>query len=177
MKTAHSTPSRIGSLIVIAHFFFALATSFASEQFSDQLDGLRIEAHHAFLVTQDEEKVLRVHATLFNDGVYEATVLTKTGAATAQDDRGVVVSFSFTGLMRQPENGNLIIPSLYPLEPVTLRPEEATILFSSVSGSSVQDLNDGDVIRVQYVVRDTWGERFNIWHGAITAEVVVTVPE
>lgn len=138
----------------------------------ETVDGLRMEAR-ARLIDNKGEKQLVIHAVLINEGSNNVTVLTKElGPSISRDSKGLVVGFDFTG--RQKLNGRVIIPSLHPNEPVTLRPSEATMLFARVSSESFVDpLKDGEKIRVGYFVTDEWGERFEIWYGYVCAVVPV----
>ena len=138
----------------------------------ETVDGLRVEAR-ARLIDNKGEKQLVIHAVLINEGSNHVTVLTKElGPSMSRDSKGLVVGFDFTG--RQKLNGRLIIPSLHPNDPVTLRPSEATMLFAQVSSESFVDpLKDGEKIRVGYFVTDPWGERFDIWHGYVCAVIPV----
>ncbi len=138
------------------------------------IDGLRMEAR-ARLVDGKEGKLLVIHAILINEGSQDLTVLTKElGPSMSRDAKGLTIGFDFTG--RQKLNGRLMIPSLYPHEPVTLRPGEATMLLARLSSKSkVEPLKDGEVIRVGYFVWDGWGERFDLWHGYVCVQVHVEI--
>ena len=132
--------------------------------------GLRMEAH-ARLITSEGTKQLVIHAILINEGSNNVTVLTKEiGPALILDRSGLAVEFGFTGIQHM--DGRVMIPSIYPNEPVTLRPNEATMLFARMSsGSFVDPLKGSEEIRVAYSVRDEWGERFDIWHGYVCVNV------
>jgi hypothetical protein len=138
----------------------------------ETVDGLRMEAR-ARLIDNKGEKQLVIHAVLINEGSNDVTVLTKAlGPSLSRDARGLVAGFDYTA--KQHLNGRLLIPSLHPNDPVTLRPSEATMLFAQVSLESFVDpLKDGEKIRVGYFVTDEWGERFDIWHGYVCAVIPV----
>ena len=138
----------------------------------ETVDGLRMEAR-AQLIDNKGEKKLVINAVLINEGSNDVTVLTKElGPEMSRDAKGLVVGFDYTGKLHA--FGRLMIPSLHPNEPVTLRPSEATRLFARVSsGSFVNPLKDGEKIRVGYLVTDEWGKRFDIWHGYVCAVISV----
>lgn len=138
------------------------------------VNGLRMEAH-VHLIGGQGEKQLVIHAVLINEGSNNVTVLTKElGPSLGSDASGFAADFSFTG--EQHMDGRVMIPSLYPRDPVTLRPGEATMLFTrtgNMAKAYVELLKKSDKIRVGYDVSDKWGKQFDIWHGYVCANASI----
>jgi hypothetical protein len=159
--------------IVIAGGVFAVSWGQTAPVEQDgPANGLTLEAN-AILVDHDGKKMLRVQALLINNGSEDITVLTENVLpfGISRDAEGIVVDFNYSGQLRM--NGRTIIPSLYPLAPVTLRPGEATRVFNVVSGRIVEELQGGESIRVRYQVSEEWGDRWDIWHGLVGTNVDV----
>lgn len=159
--------------IVIVIGIWAATRSQAATEDQEPAAALTVDAH-AVLVEQEGKKMLRVRAVLINEGTEDVTVITRNVPfGLARDARGIVVDFAYN--YRQTMGGRLLIPSLYPLAPVTLRPGEATMLSDTISGRTVQTMEGGEVIRVRYQVSEEWGERLGIWHGLVGTEVKTEV--
>jgi hypothetical protein len=80
----------------------------------------------------------------------------------APDAEGPKVQIGFSRTRKR--FGHSIIPSIASLEPVTLRPGEATEIVAEISSKYLASLGDGDEIVVKYVVLDQWAERFDLWN-------------
>jgi hypothetical protein len=134
-------------------------------------EGLTLEAN-AILVEHEGKKMLRIQELLINNGTKDIAVLTeKIPFGISRDAEGIIVDFRYDGQLKM--NNRPIVPSLYPLGPVTLRPGEATRLFNTASGSLVEGIQVGARIRVRYQVSQEWGNRWGIWHGLVGTEVHV----
>ncbi len=121
-----------------------------------------LEAHVFFNPSTPEGPKLMVVLIFINTTDESITVLTKSGTSIyAPDAKGPKVLLGFTKSKKR--FGHELLPSISALEPVTLRPGEATELTAEVSSKYLESLKDGDEIRVEYDILDKWAERFNLW--------------
>jgi hypothetical protein len=142
--------------------FFAIS---ALTQFLAASEGMKIEVQ-AYLKEAEQGRELWVSTLLINQTEGEKKVLIKPPSTTlVRDAKGLVLQIGFTG--KRKANGYELIPSILPFEPVVLRKGEATRIMSTVKNSkTLESITEGEDIRIKYVVLESWGERFELWHEA-----------
>lgn len=125
-------------------------------------DGMKIEVQ-AYLKEADEGRELWVSTLLINQTDEEKTVLIEPPETTLlRDAEGLVIQVGFTS--RSKVNGYEILPSISEYKPVSLRKNEATRIMTNVKNNrTLESIDPGEDIRIRYVVRDAWSERFNLW--------------
>ena len=150
---------------------FICITATCSTAFADVSGTLRMEAK-AFVKDSDEGRTLLMSILIINETEEEQTILTNPKEVQVlKDAKGLVSQFGLT--KRSKAAGYSIIPSILPLEPVTLRPGEATRIIVNKEGNrTVDTIEDGQEIRIKYVVLEQWAERFDL---AQTTETTTTI--
>lgn len=142
----------------------------------EAVNGLRMEARVLLAQKPDTGKFLYVKAFLINEGTKDVIVLTKKiGGTELSKSGGFQITFNMTG--RQVYNGRLVITSLVPYEPVTLRPGDVAQITSEVTkGVKEADLKGGESVRVVYTVWEGWRDHSDRWVGEVSAEVPIELP-
>jgi hypothetical protein len=137
----------------------------AFTQFVAANEGMKIEAQ-AYLKEAEQGRELWVSTLLINQTKEEKKVLIKPPSITlVRDAKGLVLQIGFTG--KGKANGYELIPSILPFEPLVLRKDEATRIMSTVKNNrTLENITKGEDIRIKYVVLESWGERFELWHEA-----------
>jgi hypothetical protein len=125
-------------------------------------DGMKVEVQ-AYLKETDEGRELWISTLLINQTDEEKTVLIEPPETTLlRDAEGLVLQVGFTGRSRV--SGYEILPSISEYKPVSLRKNEATRIMTNVKNNrTLESIEPGEDIRIRYVVRDVWSERFNLW--------------
>ncbi|CAA6692375.1 MULTISPECIES: hypothetical protein, partial [unclassified Lentimonas] len=123
----------------------------------------QLEAHVVLNKDAPKGPLLGVVLIVVNTTGENITVLTKPSKGIyVPDAEGPKVQIGFSRTKKR--FGHSITPSIASLEPVTIRPGEATEITAEVSSKYLASLNDGDKIIVKYVVLDQWAERFDLWN-------------
>ena len=142
-----------------------LATPFISQAKSE--NSMEVEVR-AFLKGEGDEQSLWYFITFTNRSEEEQKILT--------DPEGPSMYRGFDGLhlnvffsAKTIRNDKVLIPSIIPYEPVILRKGESTgisgyIELDSDIGGTLENINEGDKISIQYFVLDQWAERFDLWN-------------
>ena len=64
-------------------------------------------------------------------------------------------------------DGHTVVPSLYDLSPVTLRPNEEAFVSQETRGmGSPDDVTTDTQLVVRYTISPEWAKRFALWSGA-----------
>lgn len=126
---------------------------------------MKIEAS-AYLREAEEGRKLLTSLLLVNQTQEEKTVLVRPPEATLlRDAAGLVLQVGFTGVSKV--SGYKIIPAINDFDPVSLREGEAVRIMTTIEKNTVlESIAAGEEIRIKYVVLDSWGERFSLWHDA-----------
>lgn len=134
-------------------------------QFATASEGMKIEVQ-AYLKGDEQGRELWVSTLLINQTEEEKLVLLKPPTTTlVRDAKGLVLQIGFTG--KRKANGYDLIPSILPFEPVALRKNEATRIMSTIKNNrTLESITEDEDIRIKYVVLESWGERFDLWHEA-----------
>ena len=68
--------------------------------------------------------------------------------------------------MTEQYQGYNIVESIYKFAPVTLKPKEGTFI-NHIVKRTTKRINKDTIFIVRYEIREEFGKRFDLWHGAI----------
>lgn len=163
---------------IITTLFLLLATARAV----DSAAGLSVYAAGTFITNNGFELALTIQ--LVNTTNHDLTVLTKNGKgrmtgfcfspAGAPASKQMICDIGLSDISSWA--GHPIIPLLYDLAPVTLKPNETAIVQVTVSENDdrftkmLPTLNQDTEVTVTYRVLDSWGARLGCWSGAASSK-------
>ena len=110
------------------------------------------------------DKFLQIKCILLNTGSNNITILTDhLNTDFLKDSNKYVIGMNNITVQYQGYN---IVESLYKYAPVTLKPKEGTFVNHIVKRTSKR-INKDTIFIVRYEIREEFGKRFNLWHGAV----------
>lgn len=116
--------------------------------------------------TNDIRVFLTIH--LVNSTDHEITVLTKNlnmGMEAASNQIIFALGYSAPAITH---DGHAIIPSLYDLSPVTLKPNEEAFITKEVH--NVRQVVPETQFVVRYAISPEWSKRFTLWSGSVDSK-------
>ena len=140
-------------------------------------NGLAVSAGASFLAnTNAPQLFLIVH--LLNTTNHDIVVLTKKldydFSDVYQDGVPHANAKSWTLGYNQPGvtyQGHLVVPPLNDLSPVTIKPNEGTIITNLVDDSDpLQGVTKDTQFTITYAISSDWGSRFGTWSGSATSQ-------
>ena len=149
----------------LQYIVFAIACACATHISKCQAspNDLTVSAEAQLLVdTNDTRVFLTIH--LLNSTDHEVTVLTKnlnTGMDGSSGRMTFIVGYGDPVIMH---DGHTVVPSLYDLSPVTLKPNEEAFVSKEIH--NVRQVTAETQLVVRYTISAEWAKRFALWSGS-----------
>ena len=110
------------------------------------------------------DKNLQIKCVLLNTSSDNITVLTDhLSTDFLKDSKKYVI---WVDSMTEQYQGYNIVESIYKFAPVTLKPKEGTFI-NHIVKRTTKRINKDTIFIVRYEIREEFGKRFDLWHGAI----------
>jgi hypothetical protein len=140
-------------------------------------NGLTVSAEASFLTdTNAPQLFLTVHLlNTTNHGIvvltkglqYDFSEISEIGAPHT-NQKSWTVGYNQPGVTYQ---GNLVVPPLHDLSPVTIKPNEKAIVTKLIDDSDPLDgITKDTQITITYAISQDWASRFGTWSGSTTSK-------